>query len=403
MAAALTAVLAIGYAIADKVYANKAIQKRAEFAERFGGATYDELRPKPKSLEHDTARIYEYARALLDEATSDIPAESWQTWLSSDPPSPPNADIRAYLSMAQPALDLVLAAARDPDAVFRPIMEGDLPVFHASDIRALTRLTLLKAIVSAFDGDPVTSFECLRAALGMANALDDTPLLITSLNQRAIADMTFLSARKVLAHIQTYPANDTDLISELNDLANPRNAVRMIAGEARMSGDYSAETFPLRLPISLAEIKWVDYTTALDEALKQDTFQEREAIRRVAVKEAVSGPFTLYWTMHMIVPMTEADVENHDIVNANCRQFEIALALCRYRIANGQYPDSLDQLVPEFIESVPIDWFVEGPMIYRKHDSGYTLYSVGPDQQDNDGLERDGLSETYDIVWQIEK
>ncbi|MDO4587510.1 MAG: hypothetical protein Q4C95_09470 [Planctomycetia bacterium] len=43
------------------------------------------------------------------------------------------------------------------------------------------------------------------------------------------------------------------------------------------------------------------------------------------------------------------------------------IALDRYRLKNGHYPDSLDALVPEFLPTVPIDpWTQKTPLIYAK-------------------------------------
>jgi hypothetical protein len=57
----------------------------------------------------------------------------------------------------------------------------------------------------------------------------------------------------------------------------------------------------------------------------------------------------------------------------------IACALGRYRLANGNYPDSLDRLVPVYLRSIPYDIMRGRPMIYQSLDNErYILRSVGP-------------------------
>ena len=63
-----------------------------------------------------------------------------------------------------------------------------------------------------------------------------------------------------------------------------------------------------------------------------------------------------------------------------------AIALKRWFLRHGQYPESLDQLVPEFLPAVPIDYMDGQPLKYRTNgDGGFTLYSVGEDGVDGGG------------------
>lgn len=64
------------------------------------------------------------------------------------------------------------------------------------------------------------------------------------------------------------------------------------------------------------------------------------------------------------------------------------IALERYRLRHGEYPERLDQLVPEFLEGVPTDWFCGEPLRYRRDGPlGFRLYGVGRDGEDNGGHE----------------
>jgi hypothetical protein len=49
----------------------------------------------------------------------------------------------------------------------------------------------------------------------------------------------------------------------------------------------------------------------------------------------------------------------------------------------------LEELVPEYLEAVPIDPFDDKPIKYKRTEPGYVLWIVGEDGEDNGGVERD--------------
>jgi len=63
-------------------------------------------------------------------------------------------------------------------------------------------------------------------------------------------------------------------------------------------------------------------------------------------------------------------------------------ALRRYRMDLGRYPDSLSQLVPRYVKSVPIDPCGGKPLKYRAVKGGreFLLYSIGTNLKDDGGL-----------------
>lgn len=62
------------------------------------------------------------------------------------------------------------------------------------------------------------------------------------------------------------------------------------------------------------------------------------------------------------------------------------LALERWKLDKGRYPSCLDELVEGgYISSVPMDPYSDGPLIYKPIEDNFTLYSVGPDFDDDSG------------------
>ena len=68
---------------------------------------------------------------------------------------------------------------------------------------------------------------------------------------------------------------------------------------------------------------------------------------------------------------------------------QTALAVERFRLANGRLPGELGELVPEWIEKVPVDpWNNGKPVTYRVRDDGeYVIYSYGYNERDDGGEE----------------
>ncbi len=64
-----------------------------------------------------------------------------------------------------------------------------------------------------------------------------------------------------------------------------------------------------------------------------------------------------------------------------------AIALERYRLAHGEFPESLDALAPQFVAQVPHDVIGGKPLKYRREANGqFTLYSVGWNEKDDGGV-----------------
>jgi hypothetical protein len=59
------------------------------------------------------------------------------------------------------------------------------------------------------------------------------------------------------------------------------------------------------------------------------------------------------------------------------------LALRIYRLEHGEDPPDLRSLVPSILKSVPIDPYSEKPLLYLKRGKDGTVYSVGPDRDDD--------------------
>jgi hypothetical protein len=62
------------------------------------------------------------------------------------------------------------------------------------------------------------------------------------------------------------------------------------------------------------------------------------------------------------------------------------LAVERYRNATGRLPETLDSLVPKYMDKMPEDPFDGTPLRYRILGKGYVVYSVGDNRRDDSGM-----------------
>ncbi len=84
-----------------------------------------------------------------------------------------------------------------------------------------------------------------------------------------------------------------------------------------------------------------------------------------------------------------------------------AIALRRYRLAHSHYPDSLDKLVPDYLATLPQDYYGMQPLQYRPVEGDqFLLYSVGENGLDDGGDSaskedptKPSMNSGRDIVW----
>ena len=134
--------------------------------------------------------------------------------------------------------------------------------------------------------------------------------------------------------------------------------------------------------VSLVELGYKD---GVD--LKQDTISPSffdKAVHDVSKSLDRKTPFNV-WAQIAIPNFTKAwqsTAHTQTLVN----EAQIACALERYHLAHSEYPETLDTLIPQFIERLPHDIIGGQPLIYRTtDDEKFLLYSVGWNETDDGG------------------
>ncbi|MCX6926768.1 MAG: hypothetical protein NT154_26720 [Verrucomicrobia bacterium] len=89
----------------------------------------------------------------------------------------------------------------------------------------------------------------------------------------------------------------------------------------------------------------------------------------------------------MLLPALGRVIQKSAAAQTVVNQAAIACALERYRLANGQFPESLEALAPQFISALPKDALTGQSYKYRRKDDGrFVLYSIGWDEKDDGGI-----------------
>jgi hypothetical protein len=91
----------------------------------------------------------------------------------------------------------------------------------------------------------------------------------------------------------------------------------------------------------------------------------------------------------IMIPAQAKFFQMIDIGRIKTQLVRIAAAIEQYRADTGIYPDSLAPLAPKYLPTIPADGFTDQPLHYQRNDTGYLLYSVGPNGTDDAGLSRD--------------
>lgn len=124
-----------------------------------------------------------------------------------------------------------------------------------------------------------------------------------------------------------------------------------------------------------------------------------ETVRKMSLPSARRSPYTFF--VAVAQPNYAKAVQTLARNQTLADQAGVACALERYRLAQGQYPERLDALTPQFTEKLPHDLIGGQPLKYRRSDGGgYLLYSVGWDEKDNGGVVGK-TREEGDWVWAL--
>ncbi len=129
------------------------------------------------------------------------------------------------------------------------------------------------------------------------------------------------------------------------------------------------------------ELRWRELS---QRALRIDT----EADSLVRLKRWSRGPAL---AVRKRLSDTIAGAQAYDVT---LQQLRIVIAIYRFRLENSaEFPSTLEELCPRYLDSVPFDAYGVSSMLYEKDaeaPGGFRLWSVGPDGENNGGAMQRG-------------
>jgi hypothetical protein len=111
-----------------------------------------------------------------------------------------------------------------------------------------------------------------------------------------------------------------------------------------------------------------------------------------------------FWHMYQLlaiiaVPNWTKAIQTFAFNQTKADEAQIVCALERYHLAHGNYPKTLDELMPQFIDKLPHDIIGGQPLKYRQINDQFLLYSIGWNETD-DGGQFNSSYDQADWIWQ---
>ncbi|MSR54199.1 MAG: hypothetical protein EXS09_13035 [Gemmataceae bacterium] len=108
-------------------------------------------------------------------------------------------------------------------------------------------------------------------------------------------------------------------------------------------------------------------------------------LEKLASSEISRGEYMGKVYISILLPAFMKIQDAADRTEQTEQNLQVAFALAAYQADNGRYPATLNQLAPKYLAKIPGDLFSGQPLIYRLTDDGYLLYSVGINENDEEG------------------
>lgn len=344
---------------------------------------------------------------------------------------PFNSDLEALRDCSsQRALDRwsILYNTNNPYAILLP---------HLARVKQFCQFLRLPASANLASGNTSGAIDDMRLAHRFAESVRDEPFLISQLVRVASHRLNVQPLKEGLARHQfTEPQlrqlqeqyRSADLLSgAVNSMCGERSFAIVSAKQMKrnpklmdlLDGTYLYETVPnkpvVAVSFRLAPTGWLRQNQvtigriidshiigAVDRQSKLIDLQAATSLE-TAIEE-LSLPHGLI--AQLLVPGISKALIRFAEGQTQMDQAVIACALERYHLVNGEYPEELTALSPQFLEEVPHDINTGDAMIYSTLPDGYyILYSVGWDGNDDGGRPRQGTrydpDNDEDWVWQL--
>ncbi|HTL19073.1 MAG TPA: hypothetical protein VL793_17670, partial [Patescibacteria group bacterium] len=345
--------------------------------------------------------------------------------------------LRQELSANRERLDLAAAAAVSGPIRFEPLgsPKPNPALPYLADLKNLEISLNARTMLSLHDGDQANAWTNLLAASCLVTAYEPEPIDISQLVRFSCVTIAYdclwnaLQSQgwtdDQLAELQ-HRWETVDLWSSLPDTAAYSRA--SMAAICELERHESVTLFgSLRGMLGSPFHAWAaisNYRQRL-HYLNQGSYEDEQALllyyrdREVELRQAIASPswsemermpsvrnppiFRSKYSSRSVALMNSRAIsarfqaQGQGILaraadaEARRRIIVTALALERYRLRHHAYPQTLQELVPDFLKSSPVDFMDGKPLRYRlTADSHFVLHSVGLDGVDDQGKNEPG-------------
>ncbi len=302
--------------------------------------------------------------------------------------------------------------------------DSDIVLPHTSDVRDGCLLLCSEAILCAEDGDPNGATRALEAALRVARSLDQEPILVSYRVHMEGVSWVAATLEWALNAAAFTEEQLVRLSRAFNSIHADDSLVRAVVGHRCLfvrvfekPRAFGARHFPKVRPTALLEVYDAIGLAAREGAIFLDHMEECLRIAQLPVFQrpaAIEAEESRYRRSGKGLLLGLVDVRSMLATTAydlECAaQLEMARVLPaveRYRLAHACLPETLEQLVPDYLAAVPTDPFDGMPLRYKRYDRGFLVYSVDEDGKDDGGRRKlrktEESGETSDLVFRIER
>ncbi len=355
------------------------------------GASLNDTRAHAKAV--DLANIFE---TLSEEEINEPASIDYDTRLDQQQPEV-LAEIEEWISICEQrgVFEKVDELAGLPSYIlpYTPsVLLIDLDFFEGSSaLRKAVRVSGYRGRLALYAGDTAQAIEECRRMTGLAGLLLSQPIAINRLVGHAILAHSINSTRVILRQGVSE--------SEMAELMSIFNSVELypiedvIEGERLIAQDAVTGTFPTNRTVYVLSrgAQWARIESEFD---RMGDWAQGSAYERARNPFLDAPADWRYAPADILLPAIVKLVQSHEQISLELDAVRVQIAIERFRLSEGRLPESLDELTPNFIDSVPRDVFAEGAQgfIYRvlstpdEMGRAYHLYSVGHDGEDNGGV-----------------
>ena len=285
------------------------------------------------------------------------------------------------------------------------------------NLRKCADLLRLNVLIQCENKNSEKALESIYSTLTLAKS-SNVPLLLHQLIHLAVKATAYKNIERALNRVQLSEEQLMMLSSWIEEVGNDEGYKRALIGEnciglntfrGNVRGASSQLVF-FRI-IGLNNRDAAEYIKIMQELIDamELSANERLLVFDSIQKDVHSGKRGGMLT-RLFLPAFGRIMQIETRHLAHLRAIQTAIAVERYRLAEGRLPQSLENLVPAYMEVVPTDPFDGQGLKYRTLETGFVVYSVGEDLTDEGGAERDskkrdkqGKPLPWDVTFIVER